>query len=1019
LFNLLLVVGEGACYVILKNRNFSVFMVSLVLFSFVTCGGGSSSDDEASDNTEPIVQAGNNQTADEGSSVSFSGSFTDPDVEDTHTIEWDFGDGHTSSASLTPSHTYANNGSYTVRLTVTDSSSRTGTDSLTVTVYNVLPTVNAGSAGLVSEGTAVVFSGSAEDPGAEALTYSWDFGDGSTTSGSLTPSHAYTNQGIYEVMLTVADDVGSVADTLTMTVENISPTVNAGVASPNPADEGGIVTFDGSAYDPGAETLIYSWNFGDGSTSSGSLTPSHAYTNQGTYEVTLMVEDDVGSVIDTLTITVNPVVPEIPTNMNITLVTSTSVAMAWSDNATYEDGYYVERSDTEFGTYEEIVDLLKNSESYTDNTVSPGSNYFYRVAAYNLPEISYSDVAEVTTNPMELGAVAAYYGSNGADWNDYIDNDGDDIFSASDSVAARVGAGGYLSVLHGGEMRALAVSGLSSCVSVTASDHLGAFQWTCLSGDPVTVVSTGLADGVYLSHLIDFETYLWKKNSVTVLNSDTIYGYTSSDIWWRENPVYEVLDSSSALTVEGAIYAVASSLTGDLLIDGDKVALVTGPDVVIRGKAQDGNVVLADSDSFLWIEAEMRGASGGTQSGNILSLSGIQYSVLRNVSASGSGTSSGISLLNSHNNWMEDVEAFSNDESGIILSSSDENRLLSSRVANNGVYGLQISNGNDNVLNTIISYNNINRGIRLDESSDNILTNLSSFNNGSDGLRVYLGGSNVLANFTGTNNNLSGLTLQGSSDNTLTSIAGVNNSYALYLYQGSDGNVFDNLASGHNNMGIWIQNSSYNRFTGLLEVGNNSSIDCTVAGTSIDPGLDGLTCENSEAELTTGVYFGDSFIAKVYVEDSQNLSDVLGSADYVDIEDWVNFENEYRGWGRDGPLEFPSSFNRSYGLSFMTLRIWDWSLDTTDTVLLEALSSFNPANTLTHTWSNDSTTQLLGNAIEILGDYIGNDNGLCEIDENCVYSPNIGSYQGHGILELLDTQPVAGYFLYEWNNNGR
>ena len=40
----------------------------------------------------------------------------------------------------------------------------------------------------------------------------------------------------------------------------------------------------------------------------------------------------------------------------------------------------------------------------------------------------------------------------------------------------------------------------------------------------------------------------------------------------------------------------------------------------------------------------------------------------------------------------------------------------------------------------------------------------------------------------------------------------------------------------------------------------------------------------------------------------------------------------------------------------------------------------------------------LRNAVEISGDLIGNDNGLCESDEICLFTPNIGAYQGHGQL---------------------
>lgn len=37
-------------------------------------------------------------------------------------------------------------------------------------------------------------------------------------------------------------------------------------------------------------------------------------------------------------------------------------------------------------------------------------------------------------------------------------------------------------------------------------------------------------------------------------------------------------------------------------------------------------------------------------------------------------------------------------------------------------------------------------------------------------------------------------------------------------------------------------------------------------------------------------------------------------------------------------------------------------------------------------------------AVEINGDGIGNDDGLCETSEDCIYTPNVGAYQGEGTI---------------------
>jgi chitodextrinase len=151
--------------------------------------------------------------------------------------------------------------------------------SATIVFLNGPPLVDAGPHQSVRVNDVVSFSGSASDPDGDALaSIAWNFGDGATASGSLTPSHAYATAGVYTVTLTVTDSRSAAnSDSLRVTVAaNRAPTVDAG--SDQTVRVNDTVNFSGSASDPDGDALTsIAWSFGDGATASGSLTPSHAY----------------------------------------------------------------------------------------------------------------------------------------------------------------------------------------------------------------------------------------------------------------------------------------------------------------------------------------------------------------------------------------------------------------------------------------------------------------------------------------------------------------------------------------------------------------------------------------------------------------------------------------------------------------------------------------------------------------------------------------------------------------------
>jgi DNA/RNA endonuclease G (NUC1)/PKD repeat protein len=311
-------------------------------------------------NLAPTVNAGADQTINEGQTVIFNGQFTDPGILDTHTTTWDFGDGTTVTGILNPTHIYTSDGTYTATLTVTDNAGASTTDTLTVTVNNLAPTITQLTGTTeVAEGSPANFSASAVDLGNDTLTYTWNFGDGSNPVQGKDATHTFLDNGIYAVTLTVTDNSGaSTTQTLSTKVNNVAATVNAGTDQTMYQNE--PVIFDGQFTDPGIlDTHTIEWNFGDGNTVTGVLNPNHIYTQNGEYTVTLTITDKDGAVSnDTMTVTVKK-----PPTMSVS-----DISIVEGDNGNKYAVFTANLSEASLRT-------ITANYSTTDGTATEGSDY--------------------------------------------------------------------------------------------------------------------------------------------------------------------------------------------------------------------------------------------------------------------------------------------------------------------------------------------------------------------------------------------------------------------------------------------------------------------------------------------------------------------------------------------------------------------------------------------------------------------------------------------------------------------
>ena len=183
-------------------------------------------------NQPPVANAGGPYEGGEGSPIIFDASSSSDSDGDPLTYRWDFDNDETWdtewSDSSTASYTWGDDWSGMAKLEVSDGE-LTDTDTASVTVNNVAPTVDVSSDQTVDEGDIVSFYGSFTDPGGlhDTHTIEWDYGDGETSTGTLRPTHAYGDNGVYSVILTVTDEDGGVgSNTLSVTVHNVAPTAS-------------------------------------------------------------------------------------------------------------------------------------------------------------------------------------------------------------------------------------------------------------------------------------------------------------------------------------------------------------------------------------------------------------------------------------------------------------------------------------------------------------------------------------------------------------------------------------------------------------------------------------------------------------------------------------------------------------------------------------------------------------------------------------------------------------------------
>jgi len=185
-------------------------------------------------------------------------------------------------------YTFTKAGKYTIRLDAENDCSK----NFTTETVNILaqPTANFTADKTTGCNNLVV---QFKNTSVGAISYQWNFGDGSPISNEFEPQHTYTGSGInYSVTLTTTNAEGC-SNTTTMAdfIQIVPPPVATFTVTPG--NEIAVPNYTFGFKDVSIDAVSWAWTFGDGSVST-LQNPNHTYATEGTYTVTLKVLNKTG-----------------------------------------------------------------------------------------------------------------------------------------------------------------------------------------------------------------------------------------------------------------------------------------------------------------------------------------------------------------------------------------------------------------------------------------------------------------------------------------------------------------------------------------------------------------------------------------------------------------------------------------------------------------------------------------------------------------------------------------------------
>ena len=668
-------------------------------------------------------------------------------------------------------------------------------------------------------------------------------------------------------------------------------------------------------------------------------------------------------------------------------------------------------------------------------------------------------------------SVEKIYPANGATWLSYISAgvSGTTLFDRTDAACVGTESGDVNSCFHGGDKLKIVVSQLSSCSGLTLTDSEGVFIWSCfVDSGQVVFKSTGYQDGKGLSDLIDFVGLNWKSMSVTLNQNGSLKGQSTSQRWWSiaSNPIVNLPSSAGSLqTISGFASGTILVLNSDMVskgynIDQDSIAIVVKSGNKIDLEAGLGNncnysngenagantvaLICAGSQKHIWIEGEYNDPTH--YSDPIFSLFSVKFSTFHKVTVNQGPSGNILYAVDSSYNRYTRIKAqnMSGNYSIFYYVNSSYNYLydfvVSKVLATSYFSFVEFDSSSGSNILTKATFSQHTRSTVHVDSSNNIITDIVNI----AGDRFSIGSSkNTISHVSSFGMSNYGFIIDAGggaspTQNTVNQYLSANNYYS-YVQNGTTSTLTSQLSIYTDqtfSLGLSLSNNTNSKHSNALIMSDSGSGNNCYVGGGSNQGLVDATCamtglsDGIKITYPLGMTLTPVYGALSGVDAANSSSQSSGVVSASTITDSITFSNRFRAWG--------SQASQGICTGTDSCVIYDVRLKSSDTVFRNTSldgqnqnSAFVAGATCPSAVSgnkvlvdqSDTPRTFLINAQEIIEDGLGNENGLCESGEACIYSPNFGAYQGDGDYKsngtcVFQNGAVSNVIMYAYPSNG-